>query len=153
MPPDLPQASSPLTDTDPNLHRATVKIPLPLAGSGIEKPNATTTHRPPIASANQPPDRDAVSTPAPPTPPPVLGPPPSSHALLGSPPAHSSAVASDMPLLTPAPDDSQFTQVPTIDRIHRSRKSAARGHWLSIVLLSALVFIVLLLLLIFALPG
>jgi serine/threonine protein kinase len=152
VPPDLPQASSPLTDTDPNLHRATVKIPLPLAGSGIEKPNAATTHRPPIASANQPPDRDAVSTPAPPTPPPVLGPPPSSHALLGSPPAHSSAVASDMPLLTPAPDDSQFTQVPNIDRIHRSRKSAARRHWLSIVLLSALVFIVLMLL-IFALPD
>ncbi len=149
--PDLPQASSPLTDTDPNLHRATVKIPLPFVGSGTELPLAPASDRPPKIPTNQPPSRDAVSTPQPPTPPPVLGPPPSSHALIGSPPTQST-VLSDVALVAPVALGPQRTELPMIEPIRRRRKSAATDHWLSIVVLSALVIIALLLAL-FAVPN
>ncbi|MBI3839779.1 MAG: serine/threonine protein kinase [Planctomycetia bacterium] len=152
VPQESPQASSPLTDTDPNLHRATVKIPAPFAGSGIELPHAPTANQPPRPVASQPPSREAVSAPEPPIPPPVMGPPPSSNTLIGSPQRCPDVIPPDVPAVMPAPIDSQLTQQPIIDGIRRQRKTASTGHWLSIMVLSALVLIALLLAL-FTLPN
>ncbi|HEV3137508.1 MAG TPA: hypothetical protein VGZ26_06380 [Pirellulales bacterium] len=55
-------------------------------------------------------------------------------------------------MIAPDPIDPQLAQLPIIAPFDRSRKSASKGHWLSIILVSALVFIVLLLLL-SALPN
>jgi len=143
---ELPRLSSPLGDTDPNLHRATVKIPSHVLESKTDllRPlprDRDSSQESPMPKPGTNDDSSSGSFRAM-VPPPFVGPPPSPPVTTWDSPERISSVT-DEQLIEP------FELVPEVDRERafmwsgRRKRAASGANWFWVFVLSVLVLVAL----------